>query len=69
MITWAQLGLVALVLIGISMALLGALMMFAGGMSDVPSEGKAATQRGCGTVLIGLLALGLAIAGLFGWLS
>jgi hypothetical protein len=66
MVTWAQLGLTALTLVAVTAGPLGLLMLLAGGMSSAPSSGAAMGKRGCVTVLLGLVALGFAVAG---WLS
>jgi hypothetical protein len=53
-------------IVGLATAAIGALMVFAGGMSDAPAEGSDASRKGC---FIGLLGLALFGASIWGMLS
>lgn len=44
-------------IVGLLTAAFGALMLFAGGMSDAPSEGDAAGRQGCIVFLLGAALL------------
>lgn len=50
------------IIAGLIAAAVGVLMAFAGGMSDSPAEGEAASKRGCIVLAIGLALVGGCIA-------
>lgn len=54
------------VLVGLAMAAIGGLMAFAGGMSDAPAEGAAASKQGC---FVFCLGCALVVGGIWGLLS
>jgi hypothetical protein len=45
-----------LLIVGLAVAGIGALMIFAGGMSDDPAGGDKATSQGCIVLVVGLAA-------------
>ncbi len=49
---------------GFVAAAFGALMTFAGGMSDAPAQGSAASSGGCLTAVIGAAVFGASLWGL-----
>jgi hypothetical protein len=49
------------VILGLALSAVGALVVFAGGMSDAPSEGDSAARHGCGLGIIGALILAASI--------
>ena len=52
-LTLATIGIVA----GLALLVGGALVTFAGGMSDAPAEGEATSRKGCIAAVIGLILL------------
>jgi hypothetical protein len=61
-VTWEQifggtLGFVILVLLAI-----GLLMVFAGGMSSSPADGRSTTNQGCGCLVVALILIALGTA-------
>lgn len=61
MITWFALLKALGVIAGVLTFAVGALMAFAGGMSDNPEAGDAAGKQGCITAIVGLIVLLAAI--------
>lgn len=61
MVTWHALGAIALIIIGIVVAVFGALEALAGGMSDAPAAGDAMGRSGCITLLVGLAMVAVAV--------
>ena len=61
MITWFALLKALGVIAGVLIFAIGALMAFAGGMSDNPEAGDAAGKQGCTTAIVGLIVLLAAI--------
>jgi hypothetical protein len=65
-ITIGGLFLTLCVIAGLGISAIGALMLFAGGMSDNPSAGADAGKQGCFTLAIGVA---LFVGGVWGLLS
>ena len=61
MITWFALLKALGVVAGLIAFAIGALMAFAGGMSDAPEEGDRVGRQGCTTAIVGLIVLLAAI--------
>ena len=61
MITWFALLKALGIIAGLIAVAIGALMAFAGGMSDNPEAGDAAGKQGCITAIVGLIVLLAAI--------
>ena len=57
MISWYQVSLGALLLLGIGTLLFGLVEIFAGGMSSSPAEGSRVSKHGCVVMVIGLLLI------------
>jgi hypothetical protein len=53
------------VFVGIVMAAVGALMVFAGGMSDAPASGEEFSGQGCRIVIVGIAIIGGGLWALF----
>ncbi len=62
-ITFWQLLFGIVMLIGLASVALGALELFAAGMSDNPSAGDDAGRRGCLTALVGVVMVLVALYG------
>lgn len=60
-ITWAQLFGVGFIVAGLATLGLGALAVFAGGMSDAPEDGESASSAGCLIALGGFVLTALGI--------
>jgi hypothetical protein len=60
-ITIGDLFAVGGVILGLALCAAGVLAVFAGGMSDAPSEGDSAARHGCGLGIIGALVLAASI--------
>ncbi len=60
-ITWGSLFGVGFVLAGLAGVGIGGLMVFAGGMSDSPSDGDSTSKGGCIFAVAGVAALALGI--------
>lgn len=54
------------ILVGLVMVFIGALVIFAGGMSDAPTEGAAASKQGCFVFCLGAAFI---VGGIWGLLS
>lgn len=65
-ITVGGLLLVLAIIVGLAFSAVGALMIFAGGMSDAPAAGDSASRQGCFVSAIGVVLL---VGGAWGLLS
>ena len=63
MVTWHQLGVIALIIVGIVLLASSALASFGAMMSDAPSADDDAQKSGCIAGAVGLACIALAIVG------
>lgn len=61
MITWHQLGMIALALFGTVLIIAGALTVFGGMNSSAPSEGERIQRQGCTLAIAGIAVFAILI--------